>query len=386
MRAKASRTIPLLRPTIDAEMRRAVLDALAGEKLVLGESVWRFEEEFARFCGTREAVSVSSGTHALHFALVALGLPGGARVLTSPMSFVASANAVLHAGLEPAFADVDARTANLDPAQVARRLSNRTRALLPVHLYGRPADLPALQEACDSRGIDLIEDACQAHGASIRGRRVGAWGRAACFSFYPSKNLTVAGDGGMVVTDDARISDRVRKLRDSGRRSRYEHDALGYTARLNTINAAIGRVQLRRLPGWNTARRRLADRYRKLLGGVPDVELPPADRPGWRSVYHLFCIRASRRDDLAAFLRRRGIETGVHYPIPIHLQPLYRRLGGYRPGAFPQAERHARRALSLPLFPGLGVKAQAYVAESVRAFYGSGAAGKGRRAGNARRG
>lgn len=338
-------TVPLARPKFTPEMRDAAVAALENEKFVLGESVLRFEEEFARAHGARHAVAVASGTLALELTLDALGL-AGRTVLTTPMSFIATANAVLRTGGTPRFSDI-AEDGNLDPA---RARADGVAALLPVHLYGRPFDADAFRALADERGIPLVEDACQAHGATHRGRPVGALGTAAVFSFYPSKNMTVGGDGGMVTTNDEALARRVRKAADCGRISKYEHDELGTTARLNTVNAAIGRVQLRHLPRWNEERRRVAARYAKRLAGLGDLRLPHSSAG---DVHHMYVVRTAHRDDLATFLRQHGVETGIHYPIPIHLQPLYRARLGYRPGDYPVAEAWSREVLSLPMFPDL---------------------------------
>ncbi|MGQ0534588.1 MAG: DegT/DnrJ/EryC1/StrS family aminotransferase [Methanobacteriota archaeon] len=362
--------VPLTRPAMDKEMVEAAVQALQNERLVMGESVLKFEEAFARYCGAKYGVSVSSGTHALHFAFEALGIKGTDEVVTSPTSFVASANTVMHARATPTFCDIDRATWNLDPAKLSARLTSRTKAVLPVHIFGRPADVPKIRELCDKKGIVVVEDACQAHGAEVGGKRAGALGKVGCFSFYPTKNMTVGGDGGMVTTDDEKLATDIRKLRDCGRMSRYEHDVLGYTARLNTVNAAIGLVQLKRLPAWTEARIKVADRYRRRLSDVRGVTLPAPDPPGTKNVYHLFSVRVSRRDEAAKFLGERGIETGNHYPIPIHLQPLYRRLFGTKEGTFPEAEAHAKEALSLPIYPGMPEAEQDHVVASLRAFFG----------------
>src|SRR5438093_3705802 len=272
--------IPIASTIIDAEMREAALSALENEKLVMGESVHKFEEEFARYCGTKYAVSTGSGTAALSITLQALGISHGSEVVTTPFSFIATANAVLHAGAEPVFADVEDSGINLSPGKARAKIGPKTRALIPVHLYGHAAAMDEFLEITRGTGVKLVEDACQAHGAEFGGKRVGSIGEAGCFSFYPAKNMTVGGDGGMITTDNSELAEAAGSIRDCGRdkNSKYYHGRIGFTSRLNTVNAAIGRVQLKRLEAWTQARRWLAERYRKELGNVPDVILPPLER------------------------------------------------------------------------------------------------------------
>ncbi len=359
--------IPLMRPVVDKEMVEAAVNALQNERLVLGESVHKFEEEFARYCGTSHAISTGSGTAALQIALQALNLDSMDGVITTPFSFIASANAVVHAGIKPSFADVEHYGFNLDPSAVEQGLKSNTKAVIPVHLYGQPARMDEFHDLAKDKGLMLVEDACQAHGAEVGGKRTGALGDVACFSFYTSKNMTVAGDGGMIVTSDDKVAETARSLRDCGRQSKYVMSRIGYTSRLNTVNAAIGRVQLRRLDSWNDARREIASEYRKRLQDVPGIELPPEDRLEERSVYHLFVIRSKHRDEIAARLQANGVETGVHYPVPIHLQTPYRRLYGYKEGMFPFSEALADQVLSLPVYPGLTIDEVDYVSRQLKA-------------------
>ena len=340
--------IPLARPIVTEEMIQAMAQALRDERLVLGESVFKFEEEFARYIGTEHAVSVSSGTDALTLTMLALNVRAR-EVITTPFSFVATATSVVHAGATPVFADV-LQDGNIDPAEVMP--VRETAAVLPVHLYGNPARMDEMIEAAGPK-VRIIEDACQAHGASYKGKKCGAWGDAGCFSFYTTKNMTVGGDGGMVTTDDERLANDLRKLRDCGRVSRYEHDVFGFTSRLNTANAAFGRVQLRHLDEWNERRRTIARRYSERLKDVMEIKLPPLEVRDVVPVFHLFVIRCGDRDALAKHLANNGVETAVHYPIPIHLQPVYRDAYGFGRGSYPASERMADTALSLPLFPGM---------------------------------
>lgn len=361
--------IPLAKPVFDEEMRDAALDALQSERFVLGESVFKFEEEFARYCGVKYAVSTSSGTCALQLSLLALGIGQGDRVVTTPYSFIATANAALHVGAMPIFADVDVETYNIDPDAAKRKLTEKTKAIIPVHLYGFPADMDRILEFSRDHGLAVVEDACQAHGAEYFGRKVGSIGDVGCFSFYSSKNMTVCGDGGMVVTNNDKVAEKVAKLRDCGRVSHYEHDLIGYTARLNTVNAAIGRVQLRRLDEWNEKRREHARLYNRLLSSLGDVTLPPRERSDIRAVFHLYVVRSSFRDRLKDWLERDGIQCGVHYPIPIHLQPVYRKLYGYSKGDYPNSELLSETVLSLPMFPDLRRDEIEYICEKTGAFF-----------------
>ena len=347
--------IPLASPIIDAEMREAALSALENEKLVMGESVHKFEEEFARYCGTKYAVSTGSGTAALSITLQALGISHGSEVVTTPFSFIATANAVLHAGAEPVFADVEDSGINLSPGKARAKIGPKTRALIPVHLYGHPAAMDEFLKITSETGLKLVEDACQAHGAEFGAKRVGSIGEAGCFSFYPAKNMTVGGDGGMITTDNAELAEAAGSIRDCGRdkNSKYYMGRIGYTSRLNSVNAAIGRVQLRRLDSWNEARRRLAALYRRHLEGVDGIVLPPSERQDEKPVYHLFVIRTRMREQVKKHLEKNGIETGVHYPVPIHLQTPYRQEYGYMEGAFPLSESLSNEVLSLPIFPTL---------------------------------
>jgi dTDP-4-amino-4,6-dideoxygalactose transaminase len=353
--AELGRQYESLKTEIDA----AVARVLTSGHYVGGPEVEGFEREFARTCGVSDAVAVGNGTDALRLALIAAGVgdrdgdrdgeDGPAEVITSPLSFLASTEAITQAGARPVFADIDRETFNLAPAAVERALTKRTRAILPVHLYGHPADIDPIRALAKGRGgISILEDACQAHGALYKGKPAGSLGEAAAFSFYPTKNLGGCGEGGMVTTTDPEIAARVRRLRDHGQEEKYRHVEEGYNARMDALQAAILRIKLARLGEWNERRRSLADRYRAALADAPVVL--PVERPWGRHIYHLFTIRTRKRDRLRSLLRDRGIDTGVHYPVPLHLQPCYAAMG-LREGAFPEAESAAREILSLPLYP-----------------------------------
>jgi dTDP-3-amino-3,4,6-trideoxy-alpha-D-glucose transaminase len=313
---------------------------------ILGPECRAFEEEFARYVGVRHAVLTSSATAALWMTLRALGVKPGDEVLVPSHTAFPTAEAVLFSGATPVFVDVDDGF-TLDVADAARRLTERTVGVLPVHLYGHPADLPALQALCAERGLWLLEDCAQAHGAAWQGRRVGALGRAGCFSFYPSKNLTVMGDGGIVVTDDGDLAAHCRRLRDHGRLNKDVHSELGFNLRFNEIQAAVGRVLLPRLDEMNDRRRALAARYVAGLAGLP-LGLP-SEAAGARHVYHLFVVRTPWRDELARHLGERGIATGVHYPVPCHRQPVVEPLAS---PALPRTEALVSEILTLPLSAG----------------------------------
>ncbi|MBN9519694.1 DegT/DnrJ/EryC1/StrS family aminotransferase [bacterium] len=344
------------------EILSAVDAVLASGHYVLGPHVAEFEEAFAAAHSSPHAVGVSSGTAALHLALLAAGVGPGDEVLTTPMTFIATSWAVSYCGARPVFVDVDPATCTMDPNETAARVTRRTRAILPVHLYGQPADLGALREVAFRSGVPLIEDAAQAHGAHYSGRPVGSFGLAAGFSFYPGKNLGACGEGGIVVTGDATLAARVRALRDHAQTRRYHHAELGFNYRMDAIQGAILGVKLRQLGRWTERRRHLARRYLDVLRGVP-VRLPEV-APDRDHVWHLFVVRHPRRDDIRRRMEDDGIQTGLHYPIPVHLQPAYRNLG-YEPGDFPVAERVARESLSLPLYPEMTEAQQDAVVSSL---------------------
>lgn len=349
--------IPLCKPEVNEEMKQATIQAMENEHFVLGESVYKFEEEFAHYIGTKYAISVNSGSAALELTLAALGLKPGDKVITTPNSFVASANCIVFNGGIPVFSDISEEDGNLDPMKI--RVKDE-KGILPVHIYGNPCDLDPILELAESKNIFIVEDACQAHGAEYEGKKVGSFGIAGCFSFYSTKNMTVGGDGGMVTTNDETIRDKVMKMRDCGRKTKYEHDELGSTRRLNTINAAIGRVQLKYLDSWNEKRIENAKLYSKLLPG--EIQLEPNKKS--KAVFHLYVIKVKNRDELIAHLDANGIKSLVHYPIPIHKQPLYTNRLNYNV-SMPVAERFAKIIVSLPMFPSLTHDEIKFISENV---------------------
>lgn len=349
------------RAEIDDALRR-VLDK---GRYILGEEVQAFEFEFAAYIGVAHALGAGSGTEALHLALAACGVGPGDDVITVAHTAVATVAAIELTGAAPVLVDIDPATFTLDPDQLERALSPRTKAIVPVHLYGCPADLAPILEIARGHGLRVVEDCAQAHGATYRGRRVGAWGDVACFSFYPTKNLGAIGDGGAVVTNNAELAKQARLLREYGWAERYISHLPGWNSRLDELQAAVLRVKLRHLDSDNAARARLAALYADGLAGAK-VILPttPADRT---HAYHLYVVRSPRRDELLAFLKERGIGALVHYPAPVHLQPAYhgRLRGGDR---LPQSERAAREVLSLPMYPELSDDDVGRVAEVVKLF------------------
>jgi dTDP-4-amino-4,6-dideoxygalactose transaminase len=356
--------IPVASPQIGEEERQAVLAVLDSGQLAQGPVVEAFEREFAEWCGAKHAVAVNSGTAALHLLMLAHGIKEGDEVLTSPFTFVASANAALFVGARPAFADIETKTYCLDPSLVEGALTKRTRVLMPVDLYGHPAALDEMKAIADRHGLVLIEDACQAHGARIGERKAGAIGASASFSFYPTKNMTTA-EGGMVTTDDAEIAEKVRSLRQHGASHRYHHEMLGYNFRMTDIAAAIGRAQLAKLDEFNEMRRRNAAVLTSGLKGVSGV-VTPQERPGCRSVYHQYTVRVEHdRDGFRERLRELGVGTAVHYETPVHRQPLYMELG-YGSRSFPNAENAAAQVVSLPVHPALTDSDLDRIIESVR--------------------
>jgi dTDP-4-amino-4,6-dideoxygalactose transaminase len=332
------------------EVRAAIDGVLESGQFVLGREVAAFEEEFAAYCGVRHAVAVNTGTSALHLALIAAGVGPGDEVITVPFTFVATAAAASYVGARPVFVDVEPATLTIDPARVEAAITARTRAVVPVHLYGQPADMDPILAIARRHGLAVIEDAAQAHGALYKGRRAGSIGDLACFSFYPGKNLGAYGEGGCVVTDDPGHARVIRMLRDWGQDRRYHHVRLGYNYRLDGIQGAILRVKLRHLEEWTEARRRHAARYDALLGG-DGIERPVA-LPHNRHVYHVYAVRVAERDRVQQAMAAAGVHTGIHYPVPVHLQPAYAELG-HRAGDFPRSEAAAAEVLSLPMYPEL---------------------------------
>jgi dTDP-3-amino-3,4,6-trideoxy-alpha-D-glucose transaminase len=332
-----------------------------------GPQVAEFEDAFAAYVGTAEAIGLASGLDALRLGLIAMGLERGDEVIVPANTFVATLEGVTQAGGVPVPVDMSETDWNIDVAAAEAAISDKTRCLLPVHLYGQMADMRALATLADRRDLSVLEDACQAHGATRDGFAAGTLGAASAFSFYPGKNLGAFGDAGALTTNDAALADAVRALREHGQRAKYEHEREGWTARLDTIQAIVLSAKLQRLDGWNEERRAIARHYVERLAGVGDLELPPVAADS-EPVWHLFVVRTADPAALAEALKERGIATGRHYPDAVHLTEAYRGLG-YERGSFPVAERHADRVLSLPIFPGMTIEAAEAVVAGVSAFF-----------------
>jgi dTDP-4-amino-4,6-dideoxygalactose transaminase len=333
------------------EINSAIQAVIDSSAFAGGPFVASFEEEFARFCNVRYAIGVGSGTEALWLALLALGVGPGDEVITVPNSFMATAEAISYCGAKPVFVDVDACTYTMDPARLPAAVTHRTKAIIPVHLFGQPADMDPILEFARKRGLPVIEDAAQAHGAEYKGRKVGTLGDAACFSFYPGKNLGAFGEAGAVVTSNAELQDKIRILRDHGQVRKYHHTMIGWNCRMDGIQAAVLRIKLRHLEKGNQLRRSHATQYDRALAEIARV-VTPTQAVGVRHIYHIYAVCVQERDEVMQFLSKKGIGCGVHYPVPIHLQEAYGSLG-YARGAFPVAERCARELVSLPMFPEL---------------------------------
>jgi dTDP-4-amino-4,6-dideoxygalactose transaminase len=349
--------------SIKPEIDDAISKVLESGEFVLGSEVASFEREFAAYCGTSECIALNSGTSALHLALLAAGVGRGDEVITVPFTFVASVAAVLYAGAQPVLVDIDPRSFTLDPAAIETAITPRTRAIMPVHLYGQPADMDPIMEIARRHGLVVIEDAAQAHGAKYKERSAGSIGDIGCFSFYPTKNLGAYGEGGAVTTSNAEYARKIRMLRDWGQDGKYHHVLRGYNYRMEGLQGAILRVKLRHLQQWTESRRAIASKYDSLLADCSvdrSVEMPWA-----RHAYHVYTLRAQDRDSLRSALATEGIQTAIHYAEPAHLQPAYADLG-YGKGAFPQAESAAKQVLSLPMYPELSAAAIAEVARAVK--------------------
>jgi len=348
---------------IRAEIDAAVATVVDSGAFIQGPDVAAFEREWSDFCAVEHGIGVASGTAAIGLTLEALGVGPGDEVIAPALTFIATVLPALRLGATPVLVDSDPVTATIDPDAVHAALSERTKAILAVHLYGQPADMDALRRISDSSGVALIEDAAQAHGARYGGSRAGSLGRAACFSFYPSKNLGALGDAGAVVTNDEDLAERIRLLRDLGQARKYEHVVPGHNERLDTLHAAVLRRKLRHLDGWNDSRREAAAAYGEALA-VLDVDVP-AEAVGREHVWHLYVIRAADRDRLRSSLADLGIATGIHYPLPLHLEPVLASLG-HRRGEFPVAEDWTSRGLSLPMFAGIESSEIDAVVEALR--------------------
>jgi dTDP-4-amino-4,6-dideoxygalactose transaminase len=346
------------------EINAAIREVIDNAAFAGGPFVTRFEQDFAAFCNCPYALGVGSGTEALWLTLLALGVGPGDEVITVPNSFIATAEAITYCGAKPVFVDVDEQTYTMDPAGLEEAISSKTKVIIPVHLFGQPADMDPIREFARKHCLFVVEDACQAHGAEYKGRKVGTLGDAACFSFYPGKNLGAFGEAGAVVTWNAKLQAKIRILRDHGQARKYHHTLVGWNCRMDGIQAAVLSVKLRYLEKANQLRRSHAAHYDQALSGIEEVGAP-FQGPRVRHVYHIYAIRVQRRDEVRRFLAQKGVECGVHYPVPIHLQEAYRSLGHQR-GAFAVTERCAAELVSLPMFPELTPVQVEMVAEAVK--------------------
>ena len=353
--------------TIKTEIASAIQRVLSEPHFVLGPQVEEFERDFARFVGCGYAIGVSSGLDALRLSLMAVGIGLGDEVILPANTYIATALAVSAVGARPVLVDCDPQTYNIDVSLIEAAVAPLTKAIVPVHLTGQAADMEPILQIAGRHGLHVIEDAAQSHGTLYKGRSCGSMGSLGCFSFYPSKNLGAYGDGGMVTTDDTELATRIRRLRNYGQTAKYRHTEKGLNARLDTLQAAILSVKLRRLPRWNKARVAHAEGYKDLLTGVGDLVFQQESRYSTHA-YHLFIVETEWRDALRKHLDARGIHTGIHYPIPIHLQQAYEDLG-YGEGDFPETERLAKRVLSLPMFPELRREQIERVAEEIKGFF-----------------
>ncbi|RAL24577.1 DegT/DnrJ/EryC1/StrS family aminotransferase [Thermoflavimicrobium daqui] len=352
--------------TIRDEVRSAIDDVLENGRYILGPDVKALEEEIAAFCGVKYAVGVANGTDALLLALDAKGIGPGDEVITTPFTFFATAEVVSQLGATPVFVDIDPKTYNIDVSQIKAKINEKTKAIIPVHIFGQPANMDEVVAIANEHDLFVLEDAAQAIGSEYKGRKIGSWGHAATFSFFPTKNLGGYGDGGMVVTNDEELAKKIRILRVHGSNPKYYHSVVGYNSRLDELQAAILRVKLRYLNQWNEARRQKASLYDELLKDTPVVT--PYCAENRSHIYHLYIIQATERDDLMKYLKEKGISTGVYYPVPLHQQDVYNYLG-YEEGSLPNAEYMAKRTFALPLYAELEDETIHYIADAVKSFY-----------------
>jgi dTDP-4-amino-4,6-dideoxygalactose transaminase len=352
---------------IKDEVHAAINDVMENTAFAGGPFVAKFEQEFAKFCDCKHAVGVGNGTDALWLSLIGLGIKPGDEVITVPNTFIATAEAISLAGAKPVFVDIVEETNNMNPALIEAAITKKTKAIIPVHLFGQPADMDPIMTIAGKHGLYVIEDACQAHGAEYKGKKAGSIGNTGCFSFYPGKNLGAYGEAGAVVTNDDEVASRMKMFRDHGQAKKYYHGIIGWNARMDGIQGAVLHVKLKYLQGWNDSRRKHAQKYSELLSAVKDVMLPRQAEYA-KHIYHIYAIRTRQRDRLMTALAEQGISCGIHYPIPLHLQDAYRFLN-LGVGSFPTAEKCAAEYLSLPMYPELTSEQINYVAKEIKEFY-----------------
>jgi dTDP-4-amino-4,6-dideoxygalactose transaminase len=353
--------------TIQDEIHAAIGEVMENTAFAGGPFVTKFEKEFAAFCGCKHAVGVGNGTDALWLSLIALGIGPGDEVVTVPNTFIATAEAITWCGAKPVFADIDERTNNMNPARLKAAITRKTKAIIPVHLFGQPADMDPILDIAKEQGLPVVEDVAQAHGAEYKGRKAGAMGATGCFSFYPGKNLGAYGEAGAVVTNDDALAEKMRMFRDHGQAKKYYHGIIGWNARMDGIQGAVLGVKLKYLAGWNDARRRHAAAYTEQLSPLNEV-LKPREEAYAKHVYHIYAIRVKERDRLMAALAEKGIACNIHYPVPIHLQEAYRSLN-LGQGSFPVAEKCASEYLSLPMYAELTPDQIACVCSAIKSFF-----------------
>jgi len=359
------KNIPLSEIYMDDDQINAVIDVLKSGWFILGERVREFEEKFSKEIGSKYSVSVSSGTSALFLSLLASGIKEGDEVIVPSFSFIATATPIIHVGAKPVFTDIKKTSYNIDPNEIESKITSRTKAIMPVHLYGNPAKMDEIKDIAAANNLLIIEDACQAHGALYDGKKIGSIGDIGCFSFYPSKIMTVCGDGGMVVTDNEEFAEKIRLLRDHGRKDKYLHEAIGYNMRSNEIQAALGIRQLEKLSPWISTRRKIALKYNELLNGHV---ITPVEYENALHVYYMYVIRTNKRDALQKHLKESNISTGIHYPIPIHKQPaIIDHMGDI--GKLKNTEECAKTVLSLPMHPKLSNDDIEYICEKIVSFF-----------------
>lgn len=352
--------------SIKNDVMKAIEVVLNDMNLYLGTNCQELEREFASYCGTKYAVGVGSGTEAIQFALLACGIKQGDEIITTPHTFFATVEAIMCIGARPVFVDIDPKTYCINPTNIEKKITKRTKAIIPVHMYGQMSDMDQIMDIASKKGLYVIEDSCQSHGALYNARKAGSIGNAGCFSFYFTKNLGCYGEGGIVTTNDEHIAEKIRLYRNHGHKSKYEHSVVGYNGRLDEIQAAILRIKLRRLDDYNKQRREKAARYNLLLKDTP-LELP-VESKGHQHVYHLYVVRAKLRDKLLEHLTKNGIGVGIHYRNPVHLQEAVAAFG-YKKGDFPKAEKACNEILSLPMYPELKEEDQVYIAQKAKEFY-----------------
>jgi len=358
--------IPLSKPFIDECEINAAIRVIKSGWYILGEEVKNFEKEFAKKNNAKFAVGVSSGTDALFLSLTSMGIGKGDEVITTPMSFIATANTIIYTGAKPVFVDINPETYNIDVNQIEKKITEKTKAIMPVHLYGQPAEMDAIKEIAEKHSLKIIEDACQAHNAEYKNKKVGSIGDVGCFSLYPSKNIMACGDGGIITTNDYEIAEKIKLLRNAGRTNKYIHTELGYNMRLNELQAAISRIQLSKIDEITEKRRTIAQKYNKLLSDTNLIL--PIEKKHVKHVFHAYTIRTERREELYNFLKNNGISCAIYYPTPIHLQPIYKKLG-YANETLIKSETVSKQVISLPVYPELSEEQIGYISEKIHNFY-----------------